>query len=89
MNIKFSGVLVGMIALFTATSASASPRTDDGHYEWRSSIQAPGPRAPLAPLAASRRVWVNTAIATTDVDTGHRMMGAMSDTMACCAPHSS
>ncbi|KHA65722.1 hypothetical protein NI18_00585 [Sphingomonas sp. Ant20] len=41
MNIKFSGVLVGMIVVFAATSASASPRPDAGHYEWRASIQAP------------------------------------------------
>jgi hypothetical protein len=86
MNIKFSGVLVGMIAVFAATSASASPRPDAGHYEWRPGVQAPGPRAPLA---TSRRVWVPAAVEMTAADTGRPMMAAKSGIMACCASHSS
>jgi len=86
MNIKFSGVLVGMIAVFAATSASASPRPDAGRYEWRPGVQAPGPRAPLA---VARRVWVPAAIAMTDADVCQSMMTAKSGAMACCASQSS
>jgi hypothetical protein len=86
MNIKFSGVLVGMIAVLGATSASASPRPDTGHYEWRASIQAPGPRAPLA---VAHRVWVPAASAMTDVDACQSMITAKSGAMTCCASHNS
>jgi hypothetical protein len=86
MNIKFSGVLVGMIAVFAATSASASSRPNAGHYEWRASTQAPGPRAPLA---VARRVWVPATIAMTNADVCQSMMTDKSGAMACCASHSS
>jgi hypothetical protein len=86
MHIKFSGVLVGMIAVLAAASASASPRPGAGHYEWRASIQAPGPRAPLA---VARRVWVPAAIAMTDVDACQSRMTAKSGAVACCASHNS
>jgi hypothetical protein len=84
MKIGFSGVLVGMAAMLAATSASASSRADDGHYEWRAGTQAPGPRAPLA---TSRRVWVPAAVEMTAADTGRPMMAARSGIMACCASH--
>lgn len=85
MKIGFSGALVGILATLAATSASASPRADDGHYEWRPSVQAPGPRAPLA---VSHRVWVPAAVEMTAADTGRPMMAARSGIMACCVSHS-
>lgn len=86
MNIKFSGVVVGVVGALAATSAVASPRTDNGHFEWQPGIQAPGPRAPLA---TPHWVWVPAALAMTDASTCPHMMTAKSAVMACCASHTS
>ena len=79
MNTRFSGIFAGIAAVLAATSASATPRADDGHYAWRSGIQASGPRAPLA---TSHRVWVPAATATTD--TCPPGMAAKSGIVASC-----
>jgi hypothetical protein len=87
MTIKISGVLAGVAALLAATSATASAMTDGGRYEWRPGVQTPGPRAPIA---APRRVWVPSMMAS---NTGacDRMMGARANAegMPCCENHHS
>lgn len=88
MNIKISGVFAGVTALFAATSASAATLADDGHFEWRPGIQAPGPRATIA---GPRRVWESSAMAMNEARACDRMMAARSapDTMSCCVTHHS
>lgn len=88
MTCKTLGIVAGVAALLAATSAPASPVAKDGHYEWRSSAQAPGPRAPIA---APRRVWVSSPGATSDAGTCMGMMAATTkaDAMPCCQAHSS
>lgn len=88
MTFKTLGIVAGVAALLAATSASASPPPKGGHFEWRSSAQAPGPRAPIA---APRRVWVSSPIATSDAGACMSMMAATTkaDAMPCCPAHSS
>jgi hypothetical protein len=86
MPFKTFGVVAGVAALLAATSASPAPK--DGHFEWRSSAQAPGPRAPIA---APRRVWVSSPAATSDAGACMGMMVATTkaDAMPCCRAQSS
>jgi hypothetical protein len=61
MSNLFFAALVGVSSLVAATPALAQPSANDGHYEWRSTVQ-PGPRSPVS---APQRVWVGTAMMPT------------------------
>lgn len=61
MSDLFFAALVGVSSLVAATPALAQPSANDGHYEWRSTVQ-PGPRSPVS---APQRVWVGTTMMPT------------------------